>query len=234
MRLRTLCVAIVATVGLSGCLGAGYGTGTSRTYIDPLSYQANEKGYAGIWDNYTMARRNVNTEILGNPFNMDKEVFDLVAAQIMTDQQPGPKFYFQPKIWNRNLPGEAARPQYRFVMVFNPGVSVTGHELCAGAQVPTIPAYDKRIVIRTAFCRYNEYLTGATTERFDIDSVRDRDFTRAISNSLSMTFPTNQHLGGDQSKEDRRYDQTRYHTTLSCERLNTCGGGYGPGFTGYY
>ena len=88
MRLRTLCVAIVATVGLSGCLGAGYGTGTSRTYIDPLSYQANEKGYAGIWDNYTMARRNVNTEILGNPFNMDKEVFDLVAAQIMTDQQP--------------------------------------------------------------------------------------------------------------------------------------------------
>lgn len=233
MQLRALSVAVLAMIGLSGCLGAAYGTGSSRANIDPLTYQANEKGYAGVYNNYTLARRNVNTEIMGNPFNMDKEVFDLVAAQIMTQEQPGPRFYFQPKVWNSNLPGEAARPQYRFLIAFNPAVSVTGQEMCAGAHVPTIPAFDKRIVIRTAFCRYNDYVTGATTERFNIDSVRDRDFTRAIANSLDMTFPSMPHLGGDQSKEDRHIDRTRYHLTLSCERLNTCGGGYGPAFAGY-
>jgi hypothetical protein len=228
MRLRSYCVLLLAAVGLSGCLGANYGTGTTRSNIDPLTYEANEKGYAGVWNNYTLARRNIHTDILGNPFNMDKEVFDLVAAQIMTQEQPGPRFYFEPKPFFRNLPGQAPRPQYRFVIVFNPAVSVTGQELCAGADVPTVPAYDKRVVVRTAFCRLNEYLSGATTERFDIDSVRDRDFTRAIANSLDATFPLQTGIGGDQSQQDRVYDQTRYHVTLSCERLGTCD--QAPGF----
>ncbi|MBV6632645.1 MAG: hypothetical protein KI792_06390 [Alphaproteobacteria bacterium] len=222
MRLRALGVLLLAAVGLSGCLGANYGTGSTRTFIDPVTYNPEEKGYAGEWNNYMMARRNVNTEIHGNPFNMDKEVFDLVAAQVMTERQTGPKMFFQPKVWNRNLPGEAAREQYNFIIVFNPTASVTGQELCAGAQVPTIPSFDKRLVIRTAFCRYGEYVVGATTERFNVGDVRDQDFSKAVSNVLSATFPRSVHAGGDQSRYDRRFDTIRYHGTLSCERLGTC------------
>lgn len=223
MRLRLLGITLLVAVGLTGCLGANYGTGSTRSNIDPVAYQADEKGYAGYWNNFRLARRNINTEIVGNPFNMDKEVFDLVAAQIMTAQQSGPRFFFQPKVYFANLPGQAPRPQYRFVIVFNPAVSVSGPELCAGAQVPTYPAFDKRIVVRTAFCRLNEYLSGATSERFNIDDIRDQGFTNAISHALQATFPQQLNLGGQQdTHQDRMYDRYQYHLTLGCEQLGTC------------
>lgn len=232
MRLTTVGAMIMACAFLSACssglTATSFGTHVTRTDIQPAEFYPNEKAYAGVWLNYTLARRNVNTELIGNPFDMDKEVFDLVAAQILTQQQPGPRFYFQPKVFDGNLPGQAPREQYKFIAVFNPTVSVSGQELCAGAVPPTLPTLNNVVTLRTAFCRQSTYLTGATTEVANVASVRDRGFTRAISENLLASFQPFKDVNPVEVSDNllfsrERRDAVRYGFSYSCDRALTCG-----------
>ena len=214
--------AVAALVILSGCAASSYGTSETHS-TRTEKYQEDEKGFAGVWMDYTQSRRNVITEIQGNPFGMDQDVFNLVTAQVLTAQQPGPRMLFQPTVFDQDLPGQAPREQYRFVIVFNPASTLSGQELCAGANVSTTASTDGRLAVVTAFCRNQEFLSGAMSKIGNVASVRDRGFSRAISHVLSGMF---QKKPGNMAKGDnydQPYDQTTFDFAWGCDRWLTCG-----------
>ena len=219
---QTFLGAIAALMLLSGC-APSYGTITTRSTVSD-NYREDEKGYAGVWMNYTQTRRNVQTEIQGNPFKMDQEVFNLVTAQILTAQQSGQRMHFLPKVFLRDLPGQAPREEYRFVIVFNPIVAVTGQELCAGAKVPTIASTNGRMAVRTAFCRNQQFLNGSTSESGNIDSVRDRGFNRTVSHLLTGMFPLKpRNMAKGDSYDELPYEEANYDFAWGCDRWLACG-----------
>lgn len=212
---------VICLLLLSGC-GTRLSQGKTEAEYSPR-YQEQEQNFASTWMNHTFGPRNIITSIQGNPFHMDKEVFDLVTAQVLTAQTPGPRMMFQPKTYDRDLPGQAPREQYHFVIVFNPLSPVSGQDLCAGAEVPTGETTNGQIATKAAFCRGATFLSGASSRMSNVGSVRDRGFSRIVSNTTSPMFRRKQ---GDFAKGDNYdtpYDTTNHDSTWSCERWLNCG-----------
>lgn len=141
------------------------------------AYRTTEFGYGA-------GRRDLTTEIRGDPFNMGQENFDRALVEILNRHEPRP----QPTHFT-TTPGDSARPAYRALLLFDAPPAVSSLRVCRGPSA--VPQVDPGETVRVtaAFCRSGGALTSLTAEVDAPAGVDDPAFDRLIGQVVALLFP---------------------------------------------
>lgn len=140
---------------------------------------------AALWS--TMVHASANgplwVEIHGRPFaDADGEWGDKVAAA-MTNQLVGRQLVMTA---HRD---QAARPEFKVVLAFNPPANADPRDLCGGS-VATAAQPGEKITVRAAFCDKNGMLGSVQGWVAKVQGLDDPRFTRLLGQVVRDLFGT--------------------------------------------
>ena len=146
LRLAAFCLALL---GLAAC------TGAPRTYGEQV-----RSGYSPTEFGYGAARRDLWTQVRGDPFGLGDEAFQAAVIDILAHHPPKP----QPTHFTTD-PGDDADTDYRVVFLFDPPRSYTTGRLCRlPLDLPEGRGGNEPLQVAAAFCRYEGVLTSVRGE----------------------------------------------------------------------
>jgi hypothetical protein len=164
----------------------------------PLVYNVElSPGYNPTEYGYGAGRRDLTTEIYGDPFRLGEEPFQARFVEVLNQHQS----FLQPTHFTTS-PGPSARPIYRAVFLFDRAI-VTPTRVCtAPASVPPVDLGDT-VRVTAGFCRRGGYLSSVTGE-VKVSSLDDPRFGDMIGQMILLLFPP-----VDPNDDDRRLLITR-------------------------
>lgn len=143
---------------------------------------------------YAAADGEMNTVIIGNPFDMPKDALDRVVTDAMQGNHYGPRTTFT------TTPSPDARPQFRIVMMFDRPRGLDRQQLCGPRENLTPePRGDDRLRLATAFCARNQLLSWVDSSIARPVSADDAAFRRMIANGTFNLIPSRDHDPGNRS-----------------------------------
>lgn len=165
---------LLLLLGFAGCVGAPktYGEFVQSTY-SPTEY------------GYGAARRDLWTQIRGDPFGLGDEAFQARVIDILAHHPPKP----QPTNFTTD-PDETADTDYRVVFLFDPPTKLISTRLCRLPQgLPRGQANTKPLRVAAAFCRNQGVLTAVRGDLDFIESIDDPAFDVLIGQLVDALFP---------------------------------------------
>jgi hypothetical protein len=172
---RRSCIIALLAVGLAGCRAGG-----AKTYGEFVqsTYSPTEFGYGA-------ARRDLWTQVRGDPFELGDEAFQRRLIHILDHHPPKP----QPTHFTTE-PGESADTDYRVVFVFDPPRSLLQTRLCRlPLELPTGAGGTAPLNVAAAFCRNEGVLTSVRGRLDEAASVDDPAFDALIGQMVDTLFP---------------------------------------------
>lgn len=167
-----LALAFAAVVLLTGCPEQPMIT---DTYVG-TAYTQNEFGRGA-------ARRDLKTEIRGDPFDQGSSALARRVTGLLTEREPGP----QPTTFT-TAPGDSVNPPYRVILLFDAPRAVNALSVCREPPAPeAAPAGTVRLT--GAFCRGTTTLTKASGEVHELTGPADPDFEHLIVQVAQQLFP---------------------------------------------
>ena len=175
-RLASLArAAMFGAIALTGCgQSTIYNSMTSTAYRSYIYGQ----GYG-----FDLSTRDLNTIVLGNPFDLEQQQMAerLLAKFNARATLPQPTRF-------TTTPGPSARPEFKFVLLFNRAVVLPNAVCRAPDQVP--PAeLGSTMRLTATFCHYASYLTTVTGELENLTAIDDPSFDRLIGQMAPLLFP---------------------------------------------
>jgi hypothetical protein len=126
----------------------------------------------------------VSAVVVGNPYAMDETRLDTEVTSAMAAGVSGLSVDFT------TVPGQAAAPEPRLVVLLNPAGDPTGSAACrTPTLVRTLPGGDDLRVL-AAFCDGADAL-GSVTAHDTVTGPTDRRFQRLLWRTASALFPDN-------------------------------------------
>ena len=175
--MRSLRAPFVLGCALVPLLGACAGAPLIYNELVTSSYNPTEYGYGA-------GRRDLATEIRGDPFEIGQERFEAAVLAALARHPPRP----QPTNFTTD-PGPSARPQYRALFLFDAPRGVPRLSLCRRpVPVPQVETGDA-VRVTAAFCREQGVLSAATGEVDGLEGVDDPAFDALISQVVFALFP---------------------------------------------
>jgi hypothetical protein len=170
MMRRSWSILIVVLL-LSGCAGQSL---VYNSEISP-SYRPTAYGYGA-------GRRDLTTQIHGDPFQGPEQEFQAGFVELLNRHQP----MLQPTHFTLT-PGPSARPIYRAVYLLNHAHAIPD-QLCREPLV--VPKVDLGTTVRVtaAFCQWQGYLSTVTGE-VEADGLDDPKLDNLIGQINLLLFP---------------------------------------------
>lgn len=162
---------LIVVLLLSGCAGQ---TLVYNTQISP-SYRPTAYGYGA-------GRRDLTTQIHGDPFPGSEQEFQARFVALLNRHQP----MLQPTHFTLT-PGPSARPIYRAVYLLNHAHAIP-NQLCR--EPLAVPKVDLGTTVRVtaAFCQWQGYLSTVTGE-VEAEGVDDPKLDNLIGQINLLLFP---------------------------------------------
>ena len=172
----------------SSCMMAGAAalllTACADTAVLDNSYVSD--AYNPYLLSYAAKRGGMMTEIVGNPFAVNKEEVDRSVTDTFRDHHFGPELDFIA------TPSDVAtgdeREAFRVVVLFNPAINANPARLCETPARPQEPAPD-RVAVLAAFCSTDTRVTSATGSVTGVTSPDDPAFKRLMRQLALELFP---------------------------------------------
>lgn len=172
--MRQVTFIFLLLLGLAGCVGAPstYGEFVQSTY------SPTEFGYGA-------ARRDLWTQVRGDPFDLGDEAFQARLIDILAYHPPKP----QPTNFTTD-PDESADTDYRVVFLFDPPTRLLSTSLCRlPLDLPSSDAGTEPLRVAAAFCRNQGVLTSVRGKLDFIESPDDPAFDVLIGQLVDALFP---------------------------------------------
>jgi hypothetical protein len=136
---------------------------------------------------YAAAEGEMNTVVIGNPFDIPKDELERVITGTMQGNHYGPRTTFT------TTPSPDARADYRIVMMFDRPRAMNRQQLCGPkAQLEPEPRGD-RLRLATAFCARNQLLSWVDSSIATPASPDDPAFRKMIANAIFNLIPWRDH-----------------------------------------
>lgn len=136
---------------------------------------------------YAAAEGEMNTVVIGNPFDIPKDALERIITETMQGNHYGPRTTFT------TTPSADARADYRIVMMFDRPRAMNRQELCGSkAQLEPEPRGD-RLRLATAFCARNQLLSWVDSSIASPASPDDPAFRKMIANAIFNLIPWRDH-----------------------------------------
>lgn len=172
--LRRLSIPMIFA-GLAAC--AGGGVVLTRPDMSP-TYNSSELGYAA-------ESGELRVVVVGEPFDVDRAVFERAVTDAMAGRNWGPDVAFTTK------PGPGAREAYRAVMIFNPQTSLIGERVCRTDPPEVTPGAGggDELVLFGVFCRSDGFLTQIQGTVSGVTGPDDALFGELVGQATQALFP---------------------------------------------
>lgn len=176
--------ALVGVLVLNGCAGAVRSTSSQ----DILFRSGVLSTFA-----YAAADGEMNTVVVGNPFDMPKSALDRIVTDAMQGNHYGPRTTFT------TTPSPDARAHFRIVMMFDRPRGMDRQQLCGPRENLTPEPRGDRLRLATAFCARNELLSWVDSSILTPASADDAAFRRMIANATFNLIPSRDNDPGNRS-----------------------------------
>ena len=170
--MRVTVVIACMLVLLAGCAGQ------STIYNNMIS-----AAYRPYLYGYGAGRRDLDTLIVGNPFDIDQAQLD---ARLVAMMNESPTF-LQPTHFT-TTPGPSARRQFRAVLLFNRQIVLPQVACRTPEQIPVAELGDTTR-LTAVFCNYGGYLSTVTGELQGLTGIDDPRFRQLIGKMVPLLFP---------------------------------------------
>lgn len=159
-------------LGLTAC-----DTGVS-TYAN--SYEA----YSPSFFVYAAADRDFLVQVRGNPFGVSDDALAESVVAAMQGNNPGPRTRFVTK------PSETTRPDYRAVIVFEPGPTLRPQDVCQDRATATAASGGSRgaVELMAVFCGPDRVFSSVQGKA-PVKAPDDQTFNRLIQQVTIALFP---------------------------------------------
>jgi hypothetical protein len=139
---------------------------------------------------YAAADGEMNTVVLGNPFDISKDALERVITETMQGNHYGPRTTFT------TTPSADAQAHFRVVMMFDRPRAMDRQQLCGPkAELEPEPRGD-RLRLATAFCARNQLLSWVDSSIAAPASPDDPAFRKMIANAIFNLIPSRDHDPG--------------------------------------
>jgi hypothetical protein len=136
---------------------------------------------------YAAADGEMNTVVIGNPFDMPKSALDRIVTDAMQGNHYGPPTTFT------TMPSPDARPHYRIVMMFDRPPAMPRQQLCGPREALTPEPRGDRLHLATAFCARNQLLSWVDSSIPTPVSADDAALRSMIANATFTLIPSRDH-----------------------------------------
>jgi len=93
----------------------------------------------------------------------------------------------------------AAQAQFRVVMVFDPAINVSPHDICkADAAAPAVSRAPGELRIYSVFCSHDEPLAGTLVSGPAPSGLNDQAYIKMVHMAFGNMFPTNDPEGANE------------------------------------
>lgn len=149
--------------------------------------------------NYAAKRGGMVTEIVGNPFQGNKDTVDQSVTETFRDSHFGPDVDFLATS-SEQATGED-REAFRVVVLFNPAPNANSAKLCSRTDRPQQPA-SERVRVMAAFCNTDTRVTAASGSVGGVASPDDPAFKSMMKQIALALFPPQ----APDSRSDRDFE----------------------------
>ena len=177
-------VAVAGGLIVNGCAGA-----VRSTSSQDVSFRT---GVLSTFA-YAAADGEMNTVVVGNPFDMPQSALDRIVTDAMQGNHHGPRTTFT------TTPSPDARPQYRIVMMFDRPRNMNRQQLCGPREHLTPEPRGGRLHLATAFCARNQLLSWVDSSIPTPASPDEPAFRRMIANATFNLIPARDDDPGNRS-----------------------------------
>jgi hypothetical protein len=136
---------------------------------------------------YAAAEGEMNTVVIGNPFDIPKDALEGIITETMQGNHYGPRTTFT------TTPSEDARADYRIVMMFDRPRAMNRQQLCGPKAELEPEARGDRLRLATAFCARNQLLSWVDSSVAAPASPDDPAFRKMIANAIFNLIPWRDH-----------------------------------------
>jgi hypothetical protein len=133
---------------------------------------------------YAAADGEMNTVVVGNPFDVPQSALEHVITENMQGNHYGPRTTFT------TTPSENARPEYRIVMMFDRPIGMNRRQLCGPRDDLKPEPRADRLRLATAFCARNHLLSWVDSSIPFPASADDPAFGQMISQATFNLIPS--------------------------------------------
>ena len=136
---------------------------------------------------YAAANGEMNTVVIGNPFDIPKDALEQVITETMQGNHYGPRTTFT------TTPSANAQAHFRVVMMFDRPRAMNRQQLCGPrAELEPEPQGD-RLRLATAFCARNQLLSWVDSSIAAPASPDDPAFRKMVANAIFNLIPWRDH-----------------------------------------
>jgi hypothetical protein len=174
-KISISCIGLTAAI-LSGCATqndvlSSRILGSSRgSQIQHTTYQ------------YAAGNRDLKTTIIGNPFKVDKSIFDTQVTQLMRGNDRGINGNFTTK------PKSSAKAGYHAVMLFNPSSGVSLNRVCSAPENEKSTGGTDTLSALLVFCGPTPISAGHASAN-SVSLISDLRFTQLIQDVTFYMTP---------------------------------------------
>lgn len=144
---------------------------------------------------YAAGGRDLQTNVIGNPFSRPKADVDLAITDAMQGKNQGPTTHFT------TTPSANARTDHRVVVILNPPINLSSEAACGPASsIESGPSADGRLRAKFAFCTKQNILSEVNGSVPATDDPRDPDFRLLLALMTRMLVPD---IDPDTKSDDR-------------------------------
>jgi hypothetical protein len=136
---------------------------------------------------YAAADGEMNTVVIGNPFDIPKDALERVITETMQGNHYGPRTTFT------TTPSADARAHFRVVMMFDRPRAMNRQQLCGPKDELEPEPRGDRLRLATAFCARNQLLSWVDSSIAAPASPDDPAFRNMIANAIFNLIPSRDH-----------------------------------------
>ncbi|TVR83618.1 MAG: hypothetical protein EA405_04035 [Rhodospirillales bacterium] len=179
VRASPVVVAASAAVILAGCTQAvRMHSATDSTYDTGI--RSTFAYAAGVGE--------MNTVIVGNPFDLPRDAFERFMTATMRGNHFGPPTTFT------TTPSDDARSDYRIVVTFDTPVGMPKSRLCGPVEDMPRMASSERLGMTTAFCWRDRIISWVDAEIARPAGPDEGAFRNMVATSMWNLLPTQDHM----------------------------------------
>jgi hypothetical protein len=140
---------------------------------------------AGVLDEFAYAGggRDLETVIVGNPFDAPKDEVDRAITDAMRNHHPGPSTNFTTR------PDDSARPNYRITIVFNPPDNLSVHDLCGDVSGVRSEEPGASLRLVSIFCSHGDVMSYVYASTRAASTPRDPAVASVVANMMRELIP---------------------------------------------
>jgi hypothetical protein len=162
------------------CLAAAFLAGCAGSPVISHSYVADN--YAPETLNYPASRGGLYTEVVGNPFEAEKDLLDSRVTEAFETAHFGPRLDFV----TEQPPGHSG---YRVVVLFDPAPQANAARLCSSPERPRASRAPGEVGVMASFCLSDSRLTSAVGRIDGAKGPNDPALGRLLAQVGLALFP---------------------------------------------